>query len=537
MDLLCATRPTSRTTASALPASVARRRGDARRRGRGASARVRQPRPGARSSSRPPTATRSRRRSARARRSPLGARRLGLTPSTRRARRSTRTSRGDLAGAAVEGRRERTRSSRSARRGSARVRSSCARRRVVVAALGAAKWRRLRTTYKVLGVDRRIAGGRDQEGVPQACAQVAPRPELRQRGGRGEVQGDPGGLRHRRRPGEAQAVRPAAAGSASRGGGGRRRRLRRLPTSATRDASATSLDLFGGMSGAAAGGGRAARRARPRSRGSTVSIGFDQSINGTEVPRSVTRAEPATPATAPAPPGHDAEDLPALRRPRRRDRRPGHVLDLASRARSAAARAPSSTSRARPATASGTRADAQVPREDSAPASATARASAWPARASRVTTAARRRPVRDHPRRPTRRSSTAQGRQPRGGRAGHDRRGASAARRSRCRRSNGTKSIKVPAGHQAGTVIRLRGEGPAHAKGGGHGDLHYRIEVEVPRQLNEEQRRLETLSSDGRTTWRGSAHDGDTRASRCFAGARGGDGDERLRERADSGST
>lgn len=52
----------------------------------------------------------------------------------------------------------------------------------------------------------------------------------------------------------------------------------------------------------------------------------------------------------------------------------------------------------------------------------------------------------------------------------------------------GTKSIKVPPGTKPGTVIRLKGEGPAHAKGSGRGDIHFRIEVEIPDKLNKEQR-------------------------------------------------
>lgn len=54
---------------------------------------------------------------------------------------------------------------------------------------------------------------------------------------------------------------------------------------------------------------------------------------------------------------------------------------------------------------------------------------------------------------------------------------------------NGNKQIKVPAGTKPGTVIRLKGEGPALAKGSGHGDLRYRVEVEVPNfnELSKEQ--------------------------------------------------
>lgn len=54
---------------------------------------------------------------------------------------------------------------------------------------------------------------------------------------------------------------------------------------------------------------------------------------------------------------------------------------------------------------------------------------------------------------------------------------------------SGIKQIKVPAGTKPGTVIRLKGEGPAHAKGSGNGDLRYRIEVEIPNanELSKEQ--------------------------------------------------
>lgn len=53
----------------------------------------------------------------------------------------------------------------------------------------------------------------------------------------------------------------------------------------------------------------------------------------------------------------------------------------------------------------------------------------------------------------------------------------------------GIKQIKVPAGTKPGTVIRLRGEGPAHSKGSGSGDLRFRIEVEIPNanELSKEQ--------------------------------------------------
>jgi molecular chaperone DnaJ len=52
---------------------------------------------------------------------------------------------------------------------------------------------------------------------------------------------------------------------------------------------------------------------------------------------------------------------------------------------------------------------------------------------------------------------------------------------------NGTKKIKVAPGTKHGTVQRLRGEGPPKPKGKGNGDIRYRLEIEVPDELSEEQ--------------------------------------------------
>jgi molecular chaperone DnaJ len=52
---------------------------------------------------------------------------------------------------------------------------------------------------------------------------------------------------------------------------------------------------------------------------------------------------------------------------------------------------------------------------------------------------------------------------------------------------DGTKTIKVPPGTKHGTVVRLKGEGPPHAKSGGRGDIHYRLEIQIPAELNKEQ--------------------------------------------------
>jgi molecular chaperone DnaJ len=52
---------------------------------------------------------------------------------------------------------------------------------------------------------------------------------------------------------------------------------------------------------------------------------------------------------------------------------------------------------------------------------------------------------------------------------------------------SGSKRIRVPAGTQNGTVQRLRGEGPPKLGGKGRGDIHYRLSIEVPKDLSDEQ--------------------------------------------------
>jgi molecular chaperone DnaJ len=52
---------------------------------------------------------------------------------------------------------------------------------------------------------------------------------------------------------------------------------------------------------------------------------------------------------------------------------------------------------------------------------------------------------------------------------------------------NGTKKIKVAPGTKHGTISRLRGEGAPKPKGKGRGDVRYRLEIEVPQELSEEQ--------------------------------------------------
>ena len=52
----------------------------------------------------------------------------------------------------------------------------------------------------------------------------------------------------------------------------------------------------------------------------------------------------------------------------------------------------------------------------------------------------------------------------------------------------GRKRIKVAPGTRHGTIQRLRGEGPPKPRGGGRGDIRYRLEIEVPTELSDEQR-------------------------------------------------
>ena len=52
----------------------------------------------------------------------------------------------------------------------------------------------------------------------------------------------------------------------------------------------------------------------------------------------------------------------------------------------------------------------------------------------------------------------------------------------------GRATIKIPAGTQPGTVLRLRGRGMKNLQGYGQGDLRVRVQVEVPAHLNSTQK-------------------------------------------------
>jgi molecular chaperone DnaJ len=52
----------------------------------------------------------------------------------------------------------------------------------------------------------------------------------------------------------------------------------------------------------------------------------------------------------------------------------------------------------------------------------------------------------------------------------------------------GSKTLRVRPGTRHGAVQRLRGEGPPKLGSSGRGDIRYRFTIEVPEQLNDEQR-------------------------------------------------
>ena len=52
----------------------------------------------------------------------------------------------------------------------------------------------------------------------------------------------------------------------------------------------------------------------------------------------------------------------------------------------------------------------------------------------------------------------------------------------------GQATVRIPAGTQPGAVFRVKGKGVKNLQGYGHGDLHVRVQVEVPTRLNHEQK-------------------------------------------------
>ena len=52
----------------------------------------------------------------------------------------------------------------------------------------------------------------------------------------------------------------------------------------------------------------------------------------------------------------------------------------------------------------------------------------------------------------------------------------------------GQATIRIPPGTQPGTLLRLKGRGVKNLQGYGQGDLHVRVQVEVPAHLNGAQK-------------------------------------------------
>ncbi len=54
---------------------------------------------------------------------------------------------------------------------------------------------------------------------------------------------------------------------------------------------------------------------------------------------------------------------------------------------------------------------------------------------------------------------------------------------------DGMVALKVKAGTQSGEILRLKGHGVPHLRGGGRGDQHVRVVVETPQHLNAKQKK------------------------------------------------
>ncbi|MBI4096359.1 MAG: DnaJ domain-containing protein [Candidatus Levybacteria bacterium] len=68
---------------------------------------------------------------------------------------------------------------------------------------------------------------------------------------------------------------------------------------------------------------------------------------------------------------------------------------------------------------------------------------------------------------------------------------------------DGNLKLKIPAGTQPGTAIRLQGKGVPHLHGSGRGDHYIRIKVTVPKHLTGKQKKLleEFQNEGGKKSW------------------------------------
>ena len=58
--------------------------------------------------------------------------------------------------------------------------------------------------------------------------------------------------------------------------------------------------------------------------------------------------------------------------------------------------------------------------------------------------------------------------------------------------------LQVPAGTESGTVLKVPGKGIPHFQGLGRGNLHFRLNIQIPKKLSKQQRELlEKLKKEG----------------------------------------
>ena len=341
-----------------------------------------------------------------------------------------------------------------------------------------------RDLYSVLGVDKKASAERDQEGLPQARAPVPPRPQPGRQAGRGALQGDLRGLRHPRRRGQAQAVRPRrhvrAAAAAGRGA----RRLRRRAPS--RDILS---NLFGGGGGGGAGrtGTRGPRAERGRDLEAEVSISFEQSVEGAQIPLTVptsqrcgtchgTGAKPGTsPKVCPRCQGRGIESqgqgLFSISQPCSRCGGTGAIIEDPCPTCEGAGSV-RTVKKYRVNIPAGVRDGSRVRLAGKGEPGR----NGGPAGDLYVITRVSREP-----------GLQAQGRPRRGRGPAHDPRGDPRAPRSRCRRSAGARSCASPPGPStapsSACAARARRAWAARAAG----DIHYRFVIDVPASLSDEQ--------------------------------------------------
>ena len=319
--------------------------------------------------------------------------------------------------------------------------------------------------YKTLGVDKKATPEEIKKAYRKLARQYHPDTQPGRRGGRGALQGDLRGLRRPVGPRQAQAVRPRRACSPAR-----RSAAAAAPAAVpARATPARFCDILSGLFGS--GGGRhahqAGRRAgaRPRDRGLDLLRAGRRgraAARQRRHPRRL-RARAAAPARGPAPTPivcplcqgrgveSEGQGLFSITRPCSRCGGSGTVIED-----------PCPTCPARAACASSRSYRVNIP----AGVQGGLAHPPAPARASRGARRPARRPLRDHPRQPRRRSSSARATTSRSRcRSRSPRR--SAAPRSRCRRSTAPSGCACRAGTKHGTRPAPARRGPADRSAAG----------------------------------------------------------------------